>query len=362
MFWSPADLKGTESVWDNIARHDVIVAGIDTFGFAWKPARHHAMVETIDAGTITPGRRNVARLFAKNPAAVLLLEVYFFEEEKDGYPRDHRWWLRDKNGRRKQFWPGNYMMNLADAGYVAHVARRIAALHKAAGRRTGIFLDNLRTDPASKAAWISLLKLVRKLCGEDMPIQVNAGWQSEDIAWIAPYVNGIAYEDAVHHATNKDTEAFYGRIRKWEALCRTPHISANEVYGKRRDAKTRRREFIRTLVYTNMAFLYADSTRGHRHGWYGPWDISLGKALAGPRSPAEGKLAKRRFEKGLVLWLPASAKKDETVRIGRKMRDAFSGRYVRSVTLTPGKGALLLDKPFATQSVSEPAGSTPTGG
>ena len=76
---------------------------------------------------------------------------------------------------------------------------------KAVGASGGIYLDNLRFDPADKKAWTSLLTEVRKTC-PDVPIVVNAGWDSDDLAWVCPLVNGIMYEDSVAHTKGKDTE------------------------------------------------------------------------------------------------------------------------------------------------------------
>ncbi len=353
MMWTPADLRRDKDKWANIARHDVIVAGIDTLGLHFKPHRWHAAAETINPKTAARARANLARIHKLNPTAVVLCEVFFFEEQQDGYPPDHPWWLRNNKGQRVQFWAGAYRMNLSRTDYIVHVARRIQAVYKATGGKAGIFLDNLRTDAASRSAWTSLLKLVRELCGQDMPIQVNAGWQSRDLEWIAPLVNGIAYEDAVNHDKNKDTEAFYLRAHELDRLCRSPQIGVNEVYGDRKDLPRMRRELIRTLVYTNLAYLYADSTYKHRHGWYADWDVPLGAPKAGPAKPAAGKLARRDFHTGTVLWLPASAKKPFTVNLKDTMRNVFDGRDARKVTLKPGTGAILA-KPPAKAPASNP--------
>ena len=38
-----------------------------------------------------------------------------------------------------------------------------------------------------------------------------------------------------------------------------------------------KRELVRTLVYTDAHFLYADSTYGHRHNWWPEWDAPWAK-------------------------------------------------------------------------------------
>lgn len=340
MFWSPAEAMGKPLF--NLARHDVIVMGMGKLGLDRVPHRWPAMREGIDLKTIPHALKKLFRIRRVNPRAVVLVEVYFFEEHARGYPPDHPWWLRDADGKRVQFWPGAYQMNLGKAQYVAHVARRIAAVHDAMGDSVGIFLDNLRFDETAKAGWLSLLKQVRKTCGPNMPILVNAGWDSNDLAWVAPLVNGIQYEDAVHHAPDGDTEAFYARVAKFDKLTRAPRISVNEVYGKREDTERMLREYVRTLVYTDAAFLYADSTHGHKHRWYDVWDAPLGKPLDEPIAPKPGQLARRRYANGMVLWLPASAKRPRTISLGEPIVDAVTGKQVESADLKPDSGAVLL--------------------
>ena len=156
MLWSPADLPAEP--WANIARHDVIVVGMGRLGLKWADRRFPATSETIEATTIAAARENLGRIKRINPAATVLCEVLFFEENVGGYPPDHRWWLRDSRGAKKSFWPGANLMNLSNGRYVAHVARRIEAVYRASGETAGVFLDNLRFDKVSKRAWLSLLK------------------------------------------------------------------------------------------------------------------------------------------------------------------------------------------------------------
>ena len=340
MLWSPAaNLK--EERLANWAKHSVIVVGIEDIGLEWTREPFPAMAETIRSDTIPQARDNLERLRQLNPAAVVLCEVYFFEENDRGYPPDHPWWLRDKNGRKSQFWPGTHQMDLSNPEYVAHIARRIGAIRQAAGAAAGVFLDNLRFEPESKAAWISLLKQARRSCGPDMPILVNAGWDSDDLAWVCPYVNGIMYEDSVAHTADKDTEAFYARIAQSDKQIPSPRISVNERFGKRADLPRMSRELLRTLVYTDMAFLYSDSTNGHKHDWHALWDAPLGRPLGDPVQPQPGQLARREFSGGCVLWLPDAAPQPVTVKLPKPMRDEIGGATTQTLTLKPGSGALL---------------------
>lgn len=342
MLWSAASGLADKKL-ANWARHQVIVVGADDLGLEWQPQKYPAMAEAFDPASIPPARKTLAQLHAINPSAVVLAEVYFFEEDDKGYPADSPWWIKDAAGKKLQFWPGTHQMDLANPQYVQHILKRIVALHEAIGDGGGIFLDNLRFEPADKAAWQNLLKQVRQACGPAMPILVNAGWDSDDLAWVCPYVNGIMYEDSVAHTTDKDEEAFYGRIAATDRLIRGPTISINERFGKRADAQRSQRELIRTLAYTDMAFLYSDSTNGHKHSWPTLWDAPLGKPLTTPTKPQSGTLARREFSGGQVLWLPATAGGPQTVTLQHSMIDAATKAAVSNVTLQPGQGAILLN-------------------
>lgn len=346
MFWSVADGAHAGRA-ANMARHDVIVVNIDQIGLRWRKGRYRGMVSDIRQSTYRAGRDNLSRIRKNNPRAVVLCQVFFFEQSDAAFPESHPWWLRDKSGKRKQFWPGTHQMDLSNSTYVDHVVRRVKSVREALGPLAGIFFDNLRFTPESKAAWINLLKKVRTACGDDMPILVNAGWSSTDLAWVAPYVHGIQFEDAIHHLSDKaaDTERFYARVAKFDALVRRPSISVNEVYGKRTSLMRRTRELIRTLAYTNAAYLYADSTRGHRHAWHPEWSLQLGAPAGKPVVPAPGRLARRDFTGGTVLWLPASAQAPRTVKLRREMRVGLGrgiGMKVSSVPVNPGEGVILL--------------------
>ncbi|NLW87542.1 MAG: hypothetical protein GXY38_11770 [Planctomycetes bacterium] len=340
MFWSPADIASEPLA--NIARHDVIVMSIQELGLHWRYAPWPALSETIDQNSIMTARSNLLGIKRLNPHAIVCFEVYFFEDLENHYPPDSPWWLRDERGQRVQFFPGAYRMDLNNEDYVMHVARRIRAINDAAPQ-AGIFLDNVHLE--GKAGWIKLLEEVRQTCKPTLKLLVNAGWKSRNMEWIAPYVNGFEFEDAVSHVDDGDTEAFYSRIAELDKLTRRPLMSVNEVYGPRDDTQRMLREYIRTLVYTDAAFLYADSTHGHKHGWHAIWDAQLGDALDAAVVPAAGALADRKFEHGRVLWLPASARQARRVELGERMIDAVSGACVTAVTIESGSGVILLSSP-----------------
>jgi hypothetical protein len=344
MLWSRAD--NIKDKWENIARHGVAVVGCDEIGLEWTKNEFAAVAETFPPESVAAARRSLDRIHKLNPACTILCEVYFFEETDGNYPPDSPWWLYDARGQKKQFWPGDHMMDLSKADYVAHIARRIEAIAKATDGAAGIYLDNLRFEPADKKAWTSLLTQVRKAC-PDVPIVANAGWDSDDLEWVCPFINGIMYEDSVAHTKGKDTEAFYARTAGFDEMCRKPHLSINERFGPMADEARMQKEFVRTLVYTDMYYLYSKSTNGHNHKWFDAWSVPLGAPADPPVKPAKDKpVVSRTFAGGLVFWVPEAAKADATVTPPPGLRDALTGRDIAGpLTLKPGDGAILIKSP-----------------
>jgi hypothetical protein len=343
MLWSQADLPGRKHGEDiaNWARHSVIVVGPEDLDLEWAAQKYSAMADTITPDSAQAARKKLDAIHKLNPHATVLIELYFFEANERDYPAASPWWQRDKTGQRTRFLPGCYNMDVANRDYVRHIANRIAAVFKAVDGKAGIFLDNLRFEADAKAGWKLLLGMVRKDCG-DVPILVNAGWDSDDLAWVAPLVNGIMYEDSVAHTKDKNTEKFYARIAATDQLLRPPHISVNERFGPRNNAERMMRELPRTLVYTDMSFLYSDSTNGHNHAWWPQWDATLGQPKSPPVIPAAGTLARRDFDHGTVLWLPATAPESVKVDFNSPMLPAGENAPIHTVSLKPGSGMILL--------------------
>jgi hypothetical protein len=339
MLWSEAEGPGEKPAkW---ARYGVIVTGVKGLGLRWESNPHKDAAEKIVEGSIPEARKVLEELGRRNPGTVVLCEFYYYEADADAYPPDSPWWYRDKDGKRVEFWKGCYNMAVDNADYIEHIVRRIEAVHKALGGKAGIFLDNLRFDATAKAGWAALLKKVRQRCAE-VPILVNAGWDSDDLRWVAPWINGIMYEDSVAHTADGDAEKFYARINSDWQLLREPRIGVNEVFGPRHDEREMMQEFMRTLAYTDLYFLYSDSTYGHRHSWWPQWDVPLGRALQPPAVPAPGKLARRDFAGGSVFWLPAAAGGPVSVKLDKPMRRLAGGGAIDEVSLQPGSGTVML--------------------
>lgn len=343
MLWSPADdLAGGRP--QRMAKYGVSVVGAEALGLRWERAEHPDMAESLDPATIRAARATLADVVAANPRAVVCCELYFFEARRDSYPEGHPWWFRDERGQKVSFWRGAYNMDVGNEEYIEHIARRILAVHDAVEGKAGIFLDNLRSDRVARRGWTGLLRRLRA-ARPGIVVLVNAGWSSTDLEWIAPQVNGFLYEDAVAHTDDGDAEAFYRRVQEhWDRL-RSPRISVNEKFGARGDTTSSLREFSRTLVYTDAYFSYTDSTNGHRHSWRPEWNARLGKAIDPARTPAAGQLALRRFEGGTVAWLPATSPAAVTIELDAPHAPAAGGAPMRSFTLEPDAGLVLVKMP-----------------
>jgi len=339
MLWSTAAGEGAKA--DKWARYGSIVTSPAELGFEWDKKTFKDEAESFQPDTLAAGRNFLAKLRAKNPDALVLCELYFFEADVNAYPPDSPWWFRDRKGETVQFWKGCRNMAVGNPDYIEHIVRRIEAVAEATEGRAGIFLDNLRFENEAKAGWKLLLTKVRERCG-DVAILVNSGWDSDDLDWVAPFINGIMYEDSVAHTEDKNQEKYYGRIQRQSQLCREPRVGINEKFGKRDDTVAMEREFLRTLVYTDLFFLYADSTYGHKHSWWPEWSAPLGVALTPPAVPMPGKLARRDFAGGTVLWLPADARTAETVKLDAPQHRFGQTDSLREITLQPGEGVLLL--------------------
>lgn len=356
MLWSTGEPASGDFVAD-IARYGIIVLNMDQLGLRWVASDQPGVAELIDPDSIPAAREMLDRLASLNPHARVLVQVMFYEDAEGAYGKGHPWWLRDGQ-ERVQYWPGTYRMDLANSAYVAHVARRIMALEMATGGRCGIFLDNLRCDPASRQAWLSLLGQARILCGQRLAVLINAGWESHDLDWIAPHLNGLLFEDGLHHlAAGDSAAAYYARLHRLEGMTRQPRLSVHEVYGPREDRQAVARELARTLIHTDMAFIYADSTEHHAHAWLDGYGRKIGLPVDGPTRPATpsasgSAMASRGFASGSAMYCEPVPDRvwDPQARLDglpdAPMADIFTGLPIApGLELSPGEGLILQNPP-----------------
>ena len=339
MLWSAAD--GNEDLLTKWSRYNCIVLGVSGMDLQWNANFYSDMAETFQPNSVINAQKKLAALQKKNPRIQVFCEILFFEARTNAYPSDSPWWYRDSKGNKVQFWQGCNNMAISNLQYIEHIVRRIEALYDAFGGQVGVFLDNLRNDTISQYGWTELLQRVRKRCS-GMPILVNAGYSSDGITWVAPLVNGFVYENAVNKTADGNKEKFYARLQQHWNLLQAPRYSLNEVFGLRSDQASMQREIIRTLVYTDMLFLYSDSTYGHRHSWWPEWNVPLGIPVQSPAKPATTSVVRRDFKGGTVYWHPSTAKKNVTVKLTTPMIPFGKQKSIATFTLKPGNGLILL--------------------
>src|SRR4051794_37769761 len=137
MLWSSAEgLEGTRA--RRMAKYDLSIVGVQALGLRWRRHEHPDLAETFEPATIDAARATLAEVRAANPRTMVCCEVYFFEARQDAYPGDHAWWFRDAKGQKVSFWRGAYNMDVGNAEYIEHIARRILAVHDAVEGKAGI--------------------------------------------------------------------------------------------------------------------------------------------------------------------------------------------------------------------------------
>ncbi len=337
MLWSPYD--GTEPYWQKANRYSLVLVGSSEAGLEWTKDPFKAAVESFSPSSVRVGSRRINDFSRANPSSQVIVESYFFEANKGDYPEDSPWWERNADGSRTTFWPGCYNMKTDNPDYVTHIANRISATDKAmGGKHAGVYIDNLRFDSRAKSGWKSLLNQIHTY-RPGMFVMANAGWDSTDLAWVAPHLNGIMYEDSVDHTADNNQEAFYKRVSDYDSLMRKPTLSVVEVFGQKSDRDKAYRELVRTLVYTNDAYLYSDNTNGHRHVWRPEWSVKLGQPLEGHGTP-NGKVQLRNFQRGAVVWNPTAM--PVSVKLRSRMTEVRSHRAGLSAQLEPHTGAMFV--------------------
>jgi len=336
MLWSPYNGPGT--VWDKAGKYSLVLVGTDALGLGYKRTVNPSMSTEIDTAGIPKARQTLAKFKKEHPDSQVIVETYFFEANEGDYPADSPWWYRDDKGQKVSFWKGCYNMATDNPAYISHIAKRIEAVAAATEGATGLYLDNLRFDDRAKKGWLQLLGQLRAK-RKDFFIMANAGWDSDGLAWVAPHVNGFMYEDSVHHTADGDQEKFYARVAQFDDMMRKPTRSMVEIFGKDEDKDSAWRELVRTVLYTDAGYLYADSTYGHRHNWRKEWEPLLGIALDKHRTP-NGKAQVRRFSKGLVAWNPS--KEAFSLELGATFRNQETGATTKKLSLAPGNWAYMV--------------------
>ncbi len=346
MLWSP--VRGERSL-ENIARHDLIMMGVGSFGLRYD-REPTGLAEGFTADSVERAKERIAEIRKLNPDAPILAELYFYEYRETWLPEDHPWWLR-KDGQRQQFWPGTYRMDWYNADYRRHVVQLTAALQRAG--LDGVFYDNLREEPEP---WMAFLKEVREAVGDDFLILVNSGYAVGKHDFAAPYVNGIMYESGWSHGRTEWDECI-AKMQLTESLLREPRISVIERFEETRsragwpgdanrgnkppaDPQTRRWSLCYALTVGDFYYLFSDNT-SHRHDWYPEYDVKIGLPT-GPGERVNSHVWRCHYDKALVVVNLPGAREPYEVTLDRPATDSLTGRRASRFTVAPGDGAILV--------------------
>jgi len=346
MLWSP--VRGDDSL-ASYARHDLILLG--TWWLGLEPDRQPVgLADGFTPESVKAAKKRLAELRQANHHAVVLVELYFYEYNDDWLPADHPWWLREE-GEKEQFWPGTHRMDWYNPDYRAHVVNQTKALQEVG--IDGIFYDNLRDE---REPWVALLKSVRQVVGDDFLILVNAGYETEGLEWVAPYLNGMMYESGWSH-DRTEWDACIRNMQRVQDLLRPPKISVIERFeevrdragwpgdparGKppKRDPAARRWSMCYALIVGDCYYLFSDNT-SHRHDWYPEYDAKIGLAV-GPGERVGSHVWRRQYQNALVVVNLPGATAPFAVKLEARARDAFTGEIGTAFAIPPGDGRILL--------------------
>ena len=101
-------------------------------------------------------------------------------------------------------------------------------------------------------------------------------------------------------------------------------------------------ELLRTLTYTNMSYLYTDSTNGHHHQWWPQYNLRLGKPLTDLITPTPTQHARRQFENAESLLAGPDAPVPVTIHLEQPMHPWGKEPPIQDLTLHPNEGILLI--------------------
>lgn len=305
--WSPADNLAGEDPLKTMARHDLIWAGPEHFGLKWEHGTQ-GLSDGFTAESIVKARQLREKLLALNPNMILLAEVRYYDAPANFLPKDHQWWLRQKDGSPTPGWEeGKYLLlNFADPEFQQRVATCARACVQS-GVFDGVMLDWWHENDDR----VALLAQVRKAVGDEALIIVNTN--DETAPKSAPLINGL-FMECYRSETTQDWARIATTLRWAETNLRKPHINCVETWyhKSRQDLEMMRAVTTLALTHSDGYCLFSDPnplpTPDHLHNWYPFWNKSLGKPLAKAVTREDGTIA-REFEQGTAVYNPPGNKR-----------------------------------------------------
>jgi len=289
------------------------------------------------------------------------------------------WWLKKSTGEKISFWPGTYMLNVAEdsdgEGWNEYLPRFVNEQILSSGLWDGVFYDNtfpnvtsfigddvdLDNDGARDAAsaanndWregmIKIFETTRRLAGTDKLILGNGG------TIYAPYFNGRLFENFARGGWSAELSE-YKKVAASAQIPRVAVINANaENTGRREDFQKMRFGLGSSLLFDGF-YSFDDGDAHHNQTWwYDEYNANLGlpageaKNLSGGGGNLVPGLWRRDFERGVILVNstdnPQTADLlDEYERL-RGVQDIGTNSGERdSVFTIPPKDALVLLRPI----------------
>jgi hypothetical protein len=317
-----------------LARNDLLFSGPGTFRLKWQGASEGA-AEDFTPDSVIDARDFRRDILARNPNALLLLEIRYENYPDDALPPDHPWWLRAAGGGRVQaFHAGFSKLDHQSAALRDHVAAQCRAA-AASGAVDGCLFNAWEDSPDD----VAMLQKIRAAVGEDF-LLVAGSWRETPES--APYVNGLV----LTMSGGFDLKA-WGRSAQavaWAgAHLREPRLVGLLAQQDRRQEETLRLATTLMLTRSDGYVLYRQplGTVDARGGdWPSFWSKPLGRPLA-PGQPYNDGLTSREFERGTAVYNPPGVKAAR-LSFPETRTSAATGLKGKAFTLASGDGDLYL--------------------
>jgi hypothetical protein len=230
-------------------------------------------------------------------------EIRYRDAWRQFLPNDHKWWMRDEEGRLAKGWAegGFIRLDFVNPEYRRHVARRAKAVVES-GVVDGILLDWWRDDEHR----LALVREVRRAIRDEHLILANTNDRTAPKT--APYIDGY-FMECTRSRTAHDWERITTTLTWAEKNLRQPPVNCVEVWfrNSRDDLNLMRAVTTLTLTHSNGYCLFSDPnplpTPDHLHNWYPFWDKSLGRPTSEDVRRPDGATS-REFENGTAVYNP----------------------------------------------------------
>lgn len=337
--WNPADNLLGEHPDRTLARHDLVFHAPDFMGLRWDNAQMGLAVGfTPESISIARARRE--ELLARNPNMLFIAEIRYRDAASWYLPVNHKWWKRNKGGRRMPGWEEGhyYLLDFEKEEFQSQVAAQAHAA-VASGVFDGVMLDWWGDDPAR----LQLIKRVRRAIGPEALILANAN--DRETPMTAPYINGY-FMECYRSETPEDWLQIASTLKWAERHLRRPRINCLETWfhNSREDLNLMRATTAMALTLSEGYCLFSDPnplpTPDHLHDWYAFWDKSLGDPVSGARAQKNGAI-RREFENGTVIYNPMGGRTVK-VQFDAPRLSLATGAVSERFEVSPADGDILL--------------------